>query len=153
MWLWFWMCHCQKQLSDLYLRHFMQNCSLLRMNVIWPLCGWVNTGSGNVLVLSGSKPLPEPILTKISKPCIVTWLQWVNWTNKGVQKNVCFYDDVGRLFLMLPFCACQILHNTKSIGYFLIDTAVLFWWFQDNGLPDSLLFWCNLNNLWVKSVW
>ena len=35
-------------------------------NVTGPYCWWVNNGSGNGLVPSGTKPLPESVLTKIS---------------------------------------------------------------------------------------
>ena len=35
----------------------------------------VNIGSGNGLMPSGSKPLPEPVLTKIY---VAIWPQWVN---------------------------------------------------------------------------
>ena len=36
------------------------------MNATGPYWSQVNIGSGNGLVLSGNKPLPEPVLTKIS---------------------------------------------------------------------------------------
>ena len=36
------------------------------MNVTQPYWWYVNIGSGNGFVSSGNKPLPEPVLTKIS---------------------------------------------------------------------------------------
>ena len=36
------------------------------MIVIGPLWRYVNIGLGNSLVPSGTKPLPEPMLTKVS---------------------------------------------------------------------------------------
>ena len=60
-----------KIFSDWWLRYLLWNCPT--MNVTghrWS----VNIGSGNGLVLSGNKPLPEPVLTKIS---VTIWYQWV----------------------------------------------------------------------------
>ena len=50
--------------SDQWLRYLMWNCPQMNFTGLhW----WsVNIGSGNGLVLSGSKPLPEPMLTQIS---------------------------------------------------------------------------------------
>ena len=54
----------QTDFSDWWLRRLLLNCP--NMNVIG-LCWWsVNIGSGNGLVPSGNKPLPEPMLTQIS---------------------------------------------------------------------------------------
>ena len=56
-------CNIQTDFSDWLLRHHLWNCS--NMNVT-RLHWWVNIGSGNGLVPSGNKPLPEPMLTQIS---------------------------------------------------------------------------------------
>ena len=50
--------------SDWWLRHLLWNCP--NMNVSGPHWWSVNIGSGNGLVPSGNKPLPEPMLTQIS---------------------------------------------------------------------------------------
>ena len=51
-------------LNDSWLRHLLWNCP--NMNVIGLHWWSVNIGSGNGLVPSGNKPLPEPMLTDIS---------------------------------------------------------------------------------------
>ena len=56
-------CNFQTDFSDLCLRHLLWNYP--NMNLTW-LHQWsVNIGSGNGLVPSGSKPLPETMLTQI----------------------------------------------------------------------------------------
>ena len=50
-----------------YLEHFLR-----------PHWWLVNTGSGDILVLSGKKPLPQPMLTSSLMPHGITWPQvWV----------------------------------------------------------------------------
>ena len=49
--------------SDWSMRHLLWNCP--DMNVTGPHWWSVNIGSGNGLVPSGTKPLPEPVLTQI----------------------------------------------------------------------------------------
>ena len=49
--------------NDFWLRHLLGNC--LNMNAIGLHWWSANIGSGNGLVPSGNKPLPEPMLTKI----------------------------------------------------------------------------------------
>ena len=53
-----------KDFSDWWLRHLLWNCP--DMNVNWLHWWSVNIGSGNGLVPSGNKPLPESMLTQIS---------------------------------------------------------------------------------------
>ena len=48
------------------------------MNVLEPYWRQVNIGSGNGLVPPGTKPLPEPMLTRIMSPYGITKQQWVN---------------------------------------------------------------------------
>ena len=61
---WWFRHNFQTAFSDWWLRHLLWNCP--NMNVTG-LCWWsVNIGSGNGLVPSGNKPLPEPMLTQIS---------------------------------------------------------------------------------------
>ena len=54
----------QIDFNDWWLRHLLWNCP--DMNVIGLPWWWVSISSGNVLVPSGNKPLPEPMLTQIS---------------------------------------------------------------------------------------
>ena len=49
--------------GDGCLRYLLWNCA--QMNITGPYLKLVNIGSGNVLVPSGNKPLPEPMLTQI----------------------------------------------------------------------------------------
>ena len=49
--------------NDKYLKYFLWNC--YQVNATIPLWSLVNIGSGNGLVPSGNKPLPEPMLTQI----------------------------------------------------------------------------------------
>ena len=53
----------QVTFSEWWLRYLWWNCP--QMNVTRPYWWWVNIGSGNGLVPSGNKPLPEPMLTQI----------------------------------------------------------------------------------------
>ena len=64
IWMKFYICNFQTDFSYCWLRHLFWNCP--NMNVT-RLHWWsVNIGSGNCLVPSGNKPLPEPKLTQIS---------------------------------------------------------------------------------------
>ena len=56
--------HFQTDFSDWWLRHLLRNCP--DMNVTGLHWWSVNIGSGNGLVPSGNKPLPEPMLTQIN---------------------------------------------------------------------------------------
>ena len=60
----FLLCNFQTDFSDWRLRHLLRNCPDMKVTGLhW----WsVNIGSGNGLVPSGTKPLPEPVLTQIS---------------------------------------------------------------------------------------
>ena len=52
----------QTYIKDNYLENLMWNCS--QVDATRPHWWWLNIGSGNGLVLSGTKPLPEPMLAK-----------------------------------------------------------------------------------------
>ena len=54
----------QTHFNDKYLMYFLWNC--YQVNATTPHWSLVNTDSGNGLVPSGNKPLPEPMLPKIS---------------------------------------------------------------------------------------
>ena len=64
----FYIFNFQTDFSDWWLRHLLWNCP--NMNVTGLHWWSVNIGSGNGLVLSGNKPLPEPMLTQI---CVTIW--------------------------------------------------------------------------------
>ena len=51
----------QTHFSNKYLKYYLWNC--YRVNATTPHWSLVNIGSGNGLVPSGNKPLPEPMLT------------------------------------------------------------------------------------------
>ena len=51
----------QTHMNDKYLKYFLWNC--YQVNASTPHWSLVNIGSGNGLMPSGNKPLPEPMLT------------------------------------------------------------------------------------------
>ena len=53
----------QTHFNDKYVKYFLWNCS--QVNAATPHRSLVNIGSGNGLVPSGNKPLPEPMLALI----------------------------------------------------------------------------------------
>ena len=53
----------QANFRDWWLRYLLWNCR--QLNVTGPYWWLVNIGSGNGLVPSGNKPLPESLLTQI----------------------------------------------------------------------------------------
>ena len=57
------MINFQTYIKDTYLEYFLWNCPLV--NTTSPHWWLVNIGSGNGLVPSGNKPLPEPMLIQI----------------------------------------------------------------------------------------
>ena len=64
MWLLPQISNFQTRIKDNYIEYFMWNCP--QVNATRPDWWQVNIGSGNGLVPSGKKPLPEPMLTQIS---------------------------------------------------------------------------------------
>ena len=64
IWMKCFTCNCQTDFSDWWFRHLLWNC--LNMNVTGLHWWSVNIGSGNGLVPSGNKPLPEPRSTQFS---------------------------------------------------------------------------------------
>ena len=60
----FYICNFQTDFSDSWLRHHLWNCP--DMNITGLHWWLVNIGSGNGLVPSSNKPLPEPVLTQPS---------------------------------------------------------------------------------------
>ena len=63
------------------------------MNSTGPYCWKVNIGSGNGLVPSGNKPLPEPMLTQF---LVALWTQWVNVPSLGILYPFEYKSFVGR---------------------------------------------------------
>ena len=66
--LWSYIDYIQARIKDMYFQHFQWNCH--QLNAIRSHWWLINIGSGKGLVPSGSKPLPEPMLTGIS---VVIW--------------------------------------------------------------------------------
>ena len=77
MWQWFQMWKFQTQLADWYLHNSRTH--YLGMNARRPPWWEVNTGSGNGLVLSGRKPLLEPMLSQIY--VITSHIELQHWLN------------------------------------------------------------------------
>ena len=65
-----------KSLHRQWLGHLLWN--YFQMNATRPHWWSVNTGSGNGLVLSGNKPLPEPMLTQF---CVTIWCHQATMKN------------------------------------------------------------------------
>ena len=64
-------CNFQTDFSYRWLRHLLWNCPHMNVNGLhWWL---VNISSGNGLVPSSNKPLPEPMLTQIF---VAIWCHW-----------------------------------------------------------------------------
>ena len=64
IWMKFGISNFQAQnFNDWWLRYLLQNCT--QMNATGPYWLQVNIGSGDGLVPSGNKSLPEPMLTQI----------------------------------------------------------------------------------------
>ena len=74
-WLTFRWSDFQTNFNDWWLSYLPWNYP--QMNVTGPFWWLVNIGSGNGLVLSGNKPLPEPMLTQIYVTIGITRPQWV----------------------------------------------------------------------------
>ena len=74
----FLMNHFQANVSHYWLRYLKWTCP--QMNVTGLYWWYINIGSGNSLVPSGNKPLPEPMLTQIRVANVITRPQWVNQT-------------------------------------------------------------------------
>ena len=76
--------------NDWWLTHLLWNCP--DMNVTGPHWWSVNIGAANSLVSSGSKPLPEPMLTLIVSPYGVTRPEWLKeWCPKAIFITTCWY--------------------------------------------------------------
>ena len=70
------------------------------MNATEPPCWWVSIGSSNALVLSGNKPLPEPMLAYICVNIHITRPQLVNiecmlYYFCCTQSNVTFLNSIA----------------------------------------------------------
>ena len=91
------------------------------MNISWLYWWSVNIGSGNGLVPSGNKPLPEPILTQISDTIWRHW-QWVN-------------------LIMLGLFQCYVTLVAADIHYLLFVAEwqhMASYIFVNNGLDNGL---------------
>ena len=80
IWIKFYICSFQNDFRDWWLTHLLWNCT--NMNVTGLHWWSVNIGSGNGLVKSGNKPLPEPILTQIFATiwrhlATMSWRAWL----------------------------------------------------------------------------
>ena len=81
--------------SDWWLRYLLWSCP--NMNVTGLYWWSVNIGSGNGLVPSGNKPLPEPMLTQIS---VAIWRTRPRWV-KGYLS--CYFTGTGAI-RWFPLC-------------------------------------------------
>ena len=83
IWMKFYMSNFQGNFIDLWPRYLFWYCP--QINVIRPCQLWVNIGSGNGLVPSSNKPLPEPILSQCSLFMkIIGHIGHFRWTGPNV---------------------------------------------------------------------
>ena len=95
---------------------------------------WVNIASGNGLVPSGNKPLPEPMLTQIgiTRPNGITRPQWVNATDISGLSYLIISQDYPYLELFADFVSSES-------GLDFTGSFVDLWVVQVN--VDGLLSW------------
>ena len=109
-------CVLYKRLDSIYIIFKWISCeiTLIWMSLNFTDKQW-NIGSGNGLVPSGNKPLPESMLTQISATYGITRPQWVNPCCVvfilGIckKKNICIFHN----FSQLRWC---ITHWPKALG-------------------------------------
>ena len=104
----FWTSNFEANFIDWWLRYFLWN--FLQVILFGPHWWQVNIGSGNGLVPSGNKPLPEPMLTQIY---VTIWLHQAT-----MSQDICSHndDEVWILFLYTPMLkkvntACHLFIN------------------------------------------
>ena len=94
------------------------------MNATRPYWWWVNIGSGNGLVPSDNKPLPEPMLTQGSlSPYGVTRPQWVDldhliflWFLQGLMCSIAELLKVIIFVAMSKITTCLIWSETSNFS-------------------------------------
>ena len=104
IWMKFYICNFQMDFNDWWLRYPLWNYANINVTGLhWWL---VNIGSGNGLALSGSKPLPDPMLAQIS-PYGISRPQWVNFINcvmaYAKQTLGCQWSEVPGLITLFNF--------------------------------------------------
>ena len=76
-----WMCYLKHAIVTQTHFNFLGNwnisCDFAIENSTGPAWGQVYIGSGDSLLLSGNKPLPEPMVTELYCPSGITWPEWV----------------------------------------------------------------------------
>ena len=80
-------------MKERYLEHVLRNCP--HVNATRPHWWSINIASGNGLVLSGNKPLPEPMLNQISE---VIWRHIINTLGPRRNEQNFAYDICKRIF-------------------------------------------------------
>ena len=96
----------------------------------------VNIGSGNGLLPSGNKPLPEPMLTQIY---VVTRPQWVHHCCA-----VCSIMSFWTIFITRPNCNLDAVWKHRKVVFTLV-TIYLFC-----SLLDSFFMW---HLAWSQHYW
>ena len=94
---------------DWRLKHLLWNCP--NMNVSGLHWWSVNIGSGNGLVPSGNKPLPEVMLTQILSPYGVTRPQWVN--SLTLRQNDHHFTDIVKCIFINENCCILVLNSLR----------------------------------------
>ena len=124
--------------NDTYLEYFLWNCN--QLNATTPHWSLINIGSGNGLVPSGNKPLPEPMLTQIIAPYGVTGPQWVKGLTCWVLKPEYSARTSSIQWLLMPWLLVVPGHQQKW-----------HWLSRINGGPLSSMR-SDFNNLCLLSI-
>ena len=129
IWMKFWTCNFQTDFNDWWLRHHLWNCTNMNVTGLhWPS---FNIGSGNGLVPSGNKPLPEPMLAMTQISCCHMASLGHNelslipaWISNHMPSKVC--DRITYPFPNFNSCTIEVLEWMNNfIPHISVDPC--FW--------------------------
>ena len=103
IWMGFLLSNCQAKLSYWWLMHHLRNCLLMNING-WPYWWWLNIDSGNGVVTSNNKTLPEP------KIYVAIMLHWATGSEVEYEQNIMYPIKHARYWVYIIFL-CHILSH------------------------------------------
>ena len=128
--------------GDWWLRHLLWNCP--DMNITGLHWWSVNIGSGNGLVPSGNKPLPEPMLNcwpRSLSPYGVTRPEWVNSSPPGQSGSHFAYNIFRCIFVNEKFYILMSSSPMKETNARPLANASVFWAGRVENWPGQLEFY------------